>query len=97
MSDLFGTSAATRAASLFCRSDPEEIDELQGVHPMTLRLPVRMAATVIAMAEEAGLSRNEMAQLVIQAGIDSIFAATPAPLRDNINQGASGVIETLIN
>jgi hypothetical protein len=97
MNDLFGTSAATRAASLFSRSDPTPDEELPGVHAMTLRLPLRMAATVIAMADGAGLSRNEMAQLVIQAGIDAIYAATPEPLREDLESSVSEVLETLIN
>ena len=77
MADLFDNSAASRAASLFMRGDTPEDDDVPGVYSMTFRLPVTMAATLAVMAEHAGTSRNEMAHLIIQAGISAVYRETP--------------------
>lgn len=73
---MFDNDAAVRAAALFSRADVED-DEVPGVYSMTFRLPVSMAATISVMANHTGQSRNEMAQLIIRAGITAINAELP--------------------
>lgn len=50
----------------------------QPLHTMSLRLPMETAAFVIELAISADTSRNEMARLLLQAGIDSVLARLPA-------------------
>lgn len=50
----------------------------QPLHTMSLRLPMETAAFVIELATSADTSRNEMARLLLQAGIDSVLARLPA-------------------
>ena len=96
MADLFGHSAASRAASLFSRADPPEEDDIPGVFAMSIRVPVRMAATVTAMAEHAGLSRNAMVELILQAGIDAVYAATPTEIQHELNDTIGNSIENFL-
>lgn len=80
MSDLFDNSSAARAASLFSRGELPDDDDVPGIYSMSFRLPVRVAATIATMAEHAGRSRNEMANLIVDAGIAAIFRETPQPI-----------------
>lgn len=95
MADLFGQSAAARAASLFSYTPDDDAQELPGVFSMSIRMPIKTAATVIGMSEHAGLSRNEMANLILKAGIESIFNATPEPLHQEIYESITDAITTL--
>jgi hypothetical protein len=89
------SNPASRAASLFsCDHEPEE--EPSGIYAMTFRLPSHMAATIAVMADHADQSRNEMAQLIISAGIQAIFQETPLPIRAEIEQSIADTFENFI-
>lgn len=89
------SNPASRAASLFSRGlEPD--DEPNGIYAMTFRLPSHMAATIAAMAQHADQSRNEMAQLIIAAGIQAIFEETPLPIRAEIEHAISDTFENFI-
>lgn len=96
MSDLFDNSAAARAASLFSRGDPSEGDDVPGVFSMTFRLPVHMAATIAVMADHAGQSRNEMAQLILSAGITAVYRETPPPIQEELQEAISDRISDFL-
>ena len=83
--------AAQRAASLFS-IDPEE-EDISGVFSMTFRLPSSVAATIAAMANYAGKSRNEMAHLIISAGIEAIYSHTPEPIREELLEATANHIQ----
>lgn len=81
---LEDNSAAARAAGLFCLgSDPDEYD-VPGTFAMTFRLPLKLAAYVAVMADHADISRNEMAKLIIQSGVEEIISRTPDAIRAEI-------------
>lgn len=67
-----------------------------GTFSMSLRLPAHIAASLMVMAEEGGKSRNEMARMVIQAGLDDIFSRLPkeveADLRIAIHERAESLV-----
>jgi len=86
MRDLFDNAAAAKAASLFSRAPMNGDDEIPGVYSMTFRLPVHMAATIAVMADHAGQSRNEIAQLILSAGITAILRETPDEIQAEISQ-----------
>jgi hypothetical protein len=86
MGDLFDNSSAAQAAALFSRGELPDEDDVPGIFSMSLRFPVRVAATISTMAEHAGRSRNEMANLIVEAGITAIFRETPQPILADMEQ-----------
>jgi len=71
-------SAVDRAALLLgLRDSGDQYDsENPGVFAMSVRVPSPCASLLSAMSEQAGISRNEMINLVIEAGISAILEAT---------------------
>ncbi len=86
-----GNDAAQRAASLFSIGPEEE--DTPGVFSMTFRLPSSVAATIAVMANHAGKSRNEMAHLIINAGIQAIYSATPEPIQEELREAIADQID----
>ena len=86
MNDLFNDSSASRVAALFSRDEVPDDDDVPGIYSMSLRFPVRVASTIATMAEHAGCSRNEMANLIVNAGISAIFKETPGPILEEMVQ-----------
>lgn len=86
MPDLFDNSSAAQAAALFSRGELPDDDDVPGIYSMSFRFPVRVAATIATMAEHAGRSRNEMANLIVSAGITAIFRETPEPVLIEMHQ-----------
>ena len=77
-------TAASHAASLFSRTGDEYDDENPSLYAMSFRLPVFLATTIAVMAKHTGQSRNDMAQLIIRAGIDAIESEIPQPIREEL-------------
>jgi hypothetical protein len=92
---MFDNDAAVRAAALFSRTEGED-DDIPGVYAMTFRLPVTTAATISVMANQTGRSRNEIAQLIIRAGITAINAELPEDVLVEIHQSIDDVISDFI-
>ena len=92
---MFDNDAAVRAAALFSRREGED-DEIPGVYAMTFRLPVSMAATISVMADHTGQSRNEMAQLIIRAGITAINAELPQDVLIELHQSVEDQISNFL-
>lgn len=68
--------------------DDSDAPSNQPLHTMSLRLPMEMAAYVIEMASSADTSRNEMARLLLQAGVDSVLARLPAEVAYDTREAA---------
>jgi predicted DNA-binding protein len=81
-------------ASLLGREPDEEPD--LGVYAMTLRLPVSVAAQLMALAEQTGRSRNEMASYVIRAGFNAVSSLLEAEALHNWNERTQEVIESFV-
>lgn len=64
----------------------EELADPPGTFSMSLRLPVTLAASLIVMAEQGGKSRNEMARMIIQAGLDDIFSRLPVEVAGDLHE-----------
>jgi hypothetical protein len=77
-------SAAARAAGLFSVGPDSDDYELPGTFAMTFRLPLKLAAYLAVMSDHADISRNEMAKLIVQAGVQEILARTPDAIRAEI-------------
>lgn len=94
-----GQSAVSRAASLLGRSRDDEDDDFgnPGIFAMSVRLPSNIASLVSAMADQAGCSRNEMANLIVEAGIDAILSATPPDAVAEIHDDAQSNIGDFIS
>jgi hypothetical protein len=58
------------------------------LHAMSLRIPLELAAYVIVMAESGDKSRNEMARLLMQAGVDSVLSRLPQEVAVDTRQAA---------
>lgn len=97
MDDLFNNRSAARAAALFSRGDGPDDDDNPGIHAMTLRAPIRIAATISTMAEHAGRSRNEMANLILEAGITAIFRETPEEIQAEMAQNIQDNLSDFLN
>lgn len=78
-------SAAARAAGLFSVGPDSDDFDLPGTFAMTFRLPLRLAAYVAVMADHADISRNEMAKLIVQAGVQEILSRTPDAIRAELD------------
>ena len=91
-------SAVSRAAFLLGRCpDDEDIDfDNPGVFPMSIRIPSPRASLLATMAGQAGISRNEMANLIIEAGIEAILEATPDEAKADIYSEAEANISDFI-
>lgn len=89
-------SAAARAVSLFSLGGPDETT-VPGTHTMTLRLPLKLAAYVAVMASHADVSRNEMARLIIDAGVQEILSRTPDVIRAEIENDMGEQIAEFMN
>lgn len=97
MTDLFNDRSAARAAALFARVDGPDDDDNPGIHAMTVRSPIRIAASIATMAEHAGRSRNEMANLILEAGITAIFRETPEEIQAEMAQNIQDNISDFLN
>lgn len=84
MSDLFDNTSAAKVASLISGQPPDQ-EENPVVHSVSLRIPVRMAASLFVMASQAGRSRNEMANLILDAGLTAIFREMPQEAYASLN------------
>ena len=75
------SSAASQAARLlFVNPDiPEDYDpdDVAPITGITLRIPSTVVARLQVLATNAGVSRNTMAQLILKAGFESVFALLP--------------------
>ena len=71
-------SAALRAATLLGRrnDEPDEDDDSPGIFAMSVRLPSPIACKISVMADLSKCSRNEMVNLIVEAGLDAILSAT---------------------
>jgi hypothetical protein len=92
-------SAVSRAAFLLGRCpDDEDVDfDNPGVFAMSIRIPSPRASLLSAMADQAGISRNEMANLVVEAGIEAILDATPDEAKAEIYSEAEANISDFIS
>ena len=92
-------SAVSRAASLLGRRSDDDDDDFgnPGIFAMSVRLPSNIASLVSSMANHAGISRNEMANLIVEAGIDAIFSATDPESAAEIHEEAEFNIADFIS
>ena len=74
-------SAASQAARLLFVNpdapsdyDPDDIAPVTGI---TLRLPSTVVARLQVLATNGNVSRNVMAQLILKAGMESVFSLLP--------------------
>lgn len=92
-------SAISRAASLLGRRTDDDDDDFgnPGLFAMSVRLPSPTASLVAAMADQAGCSRNEMLNLIIQAGIEAILSATAPEAVDDLRRESEANISDFIS
>ena len=92
-------TAVSRAASLLGRRDEDEDEDSgnPGLFAMSVRLPSPRAALVSAMANRAGCSRNEMLNLIVEAGIEAILSSTAAESVLEIHEHADFHIDDFIS
>lgn len=92
-------SAASRTAILLGRriDDDDEGFGNPGLFAMSVRLPSPTASLVAAMADQAGCSRNELLNLIVEAGIDAIFSATAPEVVDDLRREAEANISDFIS
>lgn len=92
-------SAVSRAASLLGRRDdePDEEDDRPGIFAMSVRLPSHRACQISVMADFAKCSRNEMANLIVEAGLEAIAAATADDVLIEIHEAVQDQITDFIN
>jgi hypothetical protein len=62
--------------------------QVEPLHSMSLRLPIDLTAYLFVMAEHGDKSRNEMARLLLQAGIDSVISRLPPEVAHDIRESA---------
>lgn len=92
-------SAALRAATLLGRRDdePDEDDGNPGIFAMSVRLPSPVACKISVMADLAKCSRNEMVNLIIEAGLDAIAASTSEDVLIEIHERVQFQIDDFIS
>lgn len=92
-------TAVSRAASLLGRRDEDEDEDFgnPGLFAMSVRLPSNRASLVSAMANRAACSRNEMLNLIVEAGIEAILSSTAAESVAEIHEHAEFHIDDFIS
>jgi hypothetical protein len=92
-------SAALRAATLLGRRDeePDEDDDSPGIFAMSVRLPSPVACKISVMADRAKCSRNEMVNMIVEAGLDAILAATSEDVLFEIHESVEFQIDNFIS
>jgi hypothetical protein len=93
---MYPSSDITDQISNMLISSSEELQEHQALHALSLRIPLELAANLIAMAEQAGVSRNEMARLLMQAGVQAVLARLPPQTAAEICESAADRYESMI-
>lgn len=58
------------------------------LHIMSVRIPMDLAAHLIVMAESGDKSRNEMARLLLQAGVDAVLSRLPPEIAFDMREAA---------
>ena len=86
--------AAMRAVGLLIKDDPDRLSSSN--YAMSLRLPLKLAAYVAVMASAGGVSRNEMACLIVGAGVEEILSRLSDPERAEIESGIEEQIHEFI-
>lgn len=81
-------------ANLFLQQD-EPDDEVGSMRVATIRMDAGRLAFIDSMAEEAGVSRNVMANHLLGVGIGAVMAELPDVIRDEINEGVLHRMEGL--
>jgi hypothetical protein len=85
---------SSEVASLFLRSDTgDEEDAAAGVKSITIRVPVGRLAFVDSMAEQAGVSRNVMANHLLGVGVGAVMGELPDVVRDEVEAGVLARME----
>lgn len=81
------------------RRDEEDDDDSgnAGIFAMSIRIPSNRASLISSMAHQAGCSRNEMANLIVEAGIEAILASTSPDVVVEINEHADFHIDDFIS
>lgn len=92
-------SAVTRAAALLSIYHDEDDSDFDnpGVFAMSIRLPSFRASLLSSMANQASISRNEMANLIVEAGIEAILQATNTDVKSHIYSEAESNISFFIS
>lgn len=62
----------------------EPVGQGSPLHSMSIRIPLELAAYVIEMAISTDKSRNEMARLLLQAGVDEVLGRLPTEASEDI-------------
>ena len=92
MADLFENTAAARVALLVSQGIPGD-DTDPGLFSMSIRVPTTRAVQIDTMAQRATKSRNEMVNLIIEAGISAIYTHLPGETRHEIAEHVSDQIQ----
>ena len=71
--------------------------EAQQLHAMSIRIPYELAAYLIVMAEAGDRSRNEMARLLLQAGVDSVLGRLPPEISVDTREAAMERFQEMIS
>ena len=92
-------SAVDRAAHLFGRRDdePDDDDDGNGIFAMSIRVPSHIACKISVMAEQVRLSRYEMTNMIIEAGLDAILQTIPDEAHAEIDHRFESEIGNFIN
>lgn len=92
-------SPALRAATLLgLRGDePDEDDGNPGIFAMSVRLPAYVACEISVMADIAKCSRNEMVNMIVEAGLEAIRAATAEEVLLEIHEAVEFQIDNFIS
>lgn len=81
-------------ANLFLQQDDPD-DEVGEMRVATIRMDAGRIAFIDSMAEQAGVSRNVMANHLLGVGIGAVMAELPDVIRDDINEGVLHRMEDL--
>ena len=87
-------SAVSRAAILLSSGGDEPDTDGLGLFALSVRLPSLTASLVASMADQAGRSRNEILNLIVDAGVEAILSATdPEVVADLHRESHSNLVD----
>ena len=66
------------------------------MHALSLRIPLALAAHLIALAKNSQVSRNEMGRLLLQSGVDAVYGKLFSEMRHDLEQEACEIYQDMI-
>lgn len=89
-------SVAEQIAYMISGKTPEAVVKTD-VRPVLIRVPLNDLLHLDAMAQLSGKSRNQMAVMLLRAGMDAVYNQTDDETKQRVNNRILGIAESVLS